>query len=192
MSKTHAVTGAFGYTGKYITQRLLAKGEYVITLTGNPHRPNPYGNQIQVFPFSFDNPKKLSENLQGIDTLFNTYWVRFDHGNNTFEKAVTNTETLFRAAQAAGVRRIVHVSISNPSLTSHLPYFQGKAQLEHALRQLKISHAILRPTVIFGQEDILINNIAYLLRRFPIFAIPGKGDYKLQPIYVEDMADLAI
>ncbi len=192
MSTTHAVTGAFGYTGKYITQRLLAQGQKTITLTGNPNRPNPYGDQIQVFPFNFENPKKLTENLRGIDTLFNTYWVRFDHGDNTFERAVANTQTLFQAAQETSVRRIVHVSITNPSLESPLPYFRGKAQLEQSLRQSGISHAILRPTVIFGREDILINNIAYLLRRFPLFAIPGDGSYKLQPIYVEDMANLAI
>ncbi len=191
-SATHAVTGAFGYTGKYIAQRLISKGHQVVTLTGNPNRPNPYGDQIQVFPFNFDNPEKLTETLRGIDTLFNTYWVRFDHGDNTFDKAVANTQTLFQAAQKAGVRRIVHVSISNPSLKSPLPYFRGKALLEQSLRQSEISHAILRPTVIFGREDILINNIAYLLRRFPLFAIPGDGSYKLQPIYVEDMAELAI
>lgn len=124
MSKTHAVTGAFGYTGKYITQRLLAKGENVITLTGNPNRPNPYGDKIQGSAFNFNNPDKLTETLRGIDTLFNTYWVRFDHSEITFEKAVANTQTLFQSAQAAGVRRIVHVSITNPSLDSHLPYFK--------------------------------------------------------------------
>ena len=192
MNPTHAVTGAFSYTGKYITQRLLTQGQRVITLTGSANRPNPHGTEIPAYPFDFDNPEKLTASLRGVDTLYNTYWVRFDHGDKTHSRAVANTQTLFRAAQAAGVRRIVHVSISNPSLESNLPYFRGKAQLEQDLQNSGLSYAILRPTVIFGREDILINNIAYLLRRFPVFAVPGDGSYKLQPIYVEDMADLAV
>jgi uncharacterized protein YbjT (DUF2867 family) len=192
MSKIHAVTGAFGYTGKYITQCLLEQGHQVITLTGNPGRPNRFGEQVKVFPFNFGNPQALSESLRGVDTFFNTYWVRFDHGDKTFSKAVANTKVLFQAAKDAGVRCFVHVSISNPALDSLLPYFKGKAELEQALQQSGLSYAILRPTVIFGREDILINNIAYLLRRFPFFGVPGDGSYRLQPIYVEDMADLAV
>ena len=53
-----------------------------------------------------------------------------------------------------------------------------------------LSYAILRPTVIFGIEDILINNIAWFVRRFPFFGIPGNGRYGVRPIYVEDMARL--
>ncbi|MBU1660118.1 MAG: NAD(P)H-binding protein [Chloroflexi bacterium] len=191
-SKINAVTGAFGYTGKYITRRLLAKGEQVITLTGNPKRPNPFAGQVTAYPFDFDAPEQLTETLRGVDTLYNTYWVRFDHGDRTHSRAVANTRILLRAAKDASVRRIVHVSITNPTLDSPLPYFRGKAQLEQAVGQSGLSHAILRPTVIFGREDILINNIAYLLRRFPIFAVPGDGSYRLQPIYVEDMAALAV
>ncbi len=189
---THAVTGVFGYTGKYIAQRLLTQDCRVISLTGNITQPNPYENLVQAFPFDFDRPEKLAATLQGVDTLYNTYWVRFDHGDKTFQQAVSNTKTLFQAAREAGVRRIVHVSITNPSLQSSLPYFRGKAQLEATLQQSGVSYAILRPTVIFGKEDILINNIAFLLRRFPFFAVPGDGSYRLQPIYVEDIANLAV
>jgi uncharacterized protein YbjT (DUF2867 family) len=188
----HAVTGAFGYSGKYITQALLNSGQQVITLTNNPNRQDPFNGQVVPYPFNFLNPNLLAETLQGVDTLYNTYWVRFDHGNTTFSKAVENTKTLIRAAKDTGVRKFVHVSISNPTIHSNLPYFKGKAELEEYLRDSGISYAILRPTVIFGREDILINNIAWLLRHFPVFAIPGHGGYRLQPIYVEDMANLAI
>ena len=192
MSKLIAITGAFGYSGKYITERLLAQGHRVITLTGHPDRKNPFGDQVQAYPFNFDNPGKLIETIHGVDTFYNTYWVRFSHGENTFKRAVDNTRTLFDAAARAGVRRVVHVSITNPGTNSPLPYFQGKAQLEAVLQGSGLSYAIIRPTVIFGKEDILINNIAHLLRRFPIFAIPGSGDYQLQPIFAEDLADIAI
>ena len=186
------VTGAFGYTGKYITRRLLAQGRRVKTLTGHPDRPHEFGDRVTAAPFNFDNPPALVESLRGAATLYNTYWVRFNYGAATFDQAIANTKTLIRAAEEAGVRRMVHVSIAQPALDSPLPYYSGKAQLEEALKTSRLSYAIIRPTVIFGDEDILINNIAWLLRRFPLFAVLGKGDYKLQPIYVEDMADLVV
>ena len=174
-----AVTGAFGYSGKYITRDLLEQGYEVITLTGNPDRPNPYGKQVKAYPFDFDTPDRLVKTLQGVDTLINTYWVRFDYGGTTYRGAVENSRILFHAAEVAGVKRIVHISITNPDETSRLPYFSGKAQLEQAIQDTGIPHTILRPAVIFGKEDILINNIAFFLRYFPIFPIPGNGKYKL-------------
>jgi uncharacterized protein YbjT (DUF2867 family) len=188
----HAVTGAFGYSGKYIAQRLLAEGRSVITITNSLHRMNPFGDRVRVLPFNFDAPDKLTESLQGVSVLYNTYWVRFNHGDFTHADAVRNTETLFRAAKAAGVNRVVHVSITNPSEDSPLEYFSGKARLERALVESGISHAILRPTVLFGKEDILVNNIAWALRRLPVFGVFGDGQYKLQPIHVDDLAQLAV
>jgi uncharacterized protein YbjT (DUF2867 family) len=127
-----------------------------------------------------------------VHTFFNTYWVRFDRGENTQPRAVENTRKLVQAAVRAGVQRIVHISITNPSLDSDLPYFWGKAANEQAVMESGIPYAILRPTVLFGAEDILINNIAWLLRRFPFFAIPGDGSYRLQPVFVDDLAELAV
>lgn len=188
----NVVTGAFGFTGKYITRRLLDQGKGVLTLTGHPGRPNPFGDRVSVAPFSFDNPGAMAAAMRGASVLFNTYWVRFSYGRTTYELAVDNTRTLIQAARDAGVRRIVHISIVNASKDSPFPYFRGKGIVEEAVMNSGMSYAILRPTVIFGAEDILINNIAWLLRRFPIFAIPGSGDYRLQPVSVEDVADLAV
>ncbi len=191
-SRLNVVTGATGYTGKYITRRLLAMGQRVKSLTGHLNRENPFGAQVPVLPFNFDNPKALAESLRGAATLYNTYWVRFSHGKVTFDDAVKNTKTLLAAAKSAGVRKIVHVSIANPDPHSSLPYYRGKGVLEQAVTESGLSYAILRPTVIFGPEDILINNIAWLLRTFPLFVIAGSGEYKIQPIFVEDVAELAM
>ena len=186
------VTGAFGYTGKYIARRLLAMGRRVRTLTGHPNRPNPFGGGVEVASLAFEDPAQIAEGLRGAATLYNTYWIRFAQGELTFDRAVENTKRLLWAAEEAGVRRIVHVSIANASVESPLPYFRGKGLIEEAIKGLGMSYAILRPTVIFGPEDILINNIAWCLRRFPVFAVPGSGAYRIQPIFVEDMADLAV
>ncbi len=186
-----AVTGAFSYSGKYITRRLLTCGEEVITLTGHPDRPDPFGGKVRAFPLDFDEAS-MARSLQGVDVLVNTYWVRFDKKENTQPQAVENTRSLVNAARAAGVRRIVHISIANPSAESPLPYYWGKAANEKAVMESGLSYAILRPTVLIGTEDILINNIAFLLRRFPFFLIPGDGSYGIQPVFVEDLADMAV
>jgi NADH dehydrogenase len=186
------VTGAFGYTGKYITLRLLAMGRGVRTLTGHPERGAALNGNIEVSPLQFDRPAELVASLRGATTLYNTYWIRFPRGPVTYEKAVDNTRILIEAAREAGVRKIVHLSITHPSPESKLGYFRGKAEIEQMIAASSLAYAILRPTVIFGVEDILINNIAWLLRHFPVFAIPGPGDYQLQPVYVVDVAEMAV
>lgn len=191
-TEVHVVTGAYGYSGRYIAQRLLEAGVVVRTITDSPNRANPFEERVQAVPFHFDQPDLLAQNLAGASVLYNSYWVRFDHKGFTFEDAIRNSLTLFKAAKEAGVGRIVHISITNPSEDSHLPYFSGKARVERALRELGISYAILRPTVLFGKEDILINNIAWVLRLFPLFPVFGDGQYRLQPIYVDDLAKLAV
>jgi NADH dehydrogenase len=205
VSKLVVITGAFSYTGKYATRTLLGRGYRVRTLTNHPptqhramrhpaaqdpERLASFDGQVEVFPYTFDRPEELRRSLEGATTLINTYWVRFPRGESNFEAAVRNSRTLVGAAKEAGVRRVVHVSIANPSLDSPLGYYKGKAQVEQAVMDSGLSYAIVRPTVIFGAEDILINNIAWFVRRFPVFAIPGDGRYGIRPIYVEDMGRL--
>jgi len=192
MSEIQAVTGAFGYSGKYMAQRLLDDGKQVITLTNSSNKSDPFGGKVKASPFNFDRPAELVKTLRGIAVLYNTYWVRFNYKTFSHAEAVDNTLKLFAAAKEADVKRIVHVSITNPDLHSPFEYFRGKAQLEEALVNSGMSYAILRPAVLFGRDDILINNIAWILRRFPIFGVFGDGNYRLQPIYVDDLACLAV
>jgi len=192
VKNTHAVTGAFGYSGRYIASRLLDEGHEVITLTGSVHRRSELADRVRAFPLDFKRPGDLAKALDGVSTLFNTYWVRFNHRRFKHTDAVANSKTLFEAAKLAGVERIVHVSITNPSIESPLSYFRGKAEVELALENSGLPYAILRPAVLFGKEDILINNIAWALRRLPVFGLFGHGSYRLCPIYVEDLAAAAV
>jgi NADH dehydrogenase len=192
MGELAVVTGAFGFTGKHIARRLLDAGIAIRTLTGHPDRSSPLRDSIEIRPLQFTDARRLVSDLAGARVLYNTYWVRFAHGLTTYDSAVDNSLALVRAAQEAGVERIVHVSITNPDETSPLGYFRGKARVERAIRESSLSYAILRPAVLFGDDGILINNIAWMLRRLPLFVVPGSGEYRLQPIFVEDLADLAV
>jgi uncharacterized protein YbjT (DUF2867 family) len=189
VSQLDVVTGAFSYSGAAIASELLRRGHRVRTLTGHPERA-PGGTPIETRPLDFSAEGELADSMAGAATLYNTYWIRFGHGKVNHDVAVANSRSLFAAAAKAGVQRIVHVSITNPSLTSPDSYFRGKAQVEQALADCGVPHAIARPAVLFGGDGVLINNIAWLLRRLPFFAIGGRGDYRLRPIHVDDLAKL--
>jgi len=185
------VTGAYSFTGRFIARRLLAEERRVKTLTNHPQRAGAEDITAEVAPLQFADRAALVESLRGADVLYNTYWVRFRHGRVRFGDAVANTRILLGAARDAGVRKVVHISVSNPSMDSPLDYYAGKARAENAVRESRLEWAIVRPTLIFGSGDILINNIAWLLRRLPVFGIPGRGDYRLQPVAGEDVAEIA-
>jgi len=186
-----AVIGAFSYSGSYIARALLKEGWDVVTLTRRPARVHPLQSKIRAVDLDFSKPEEIGGNLQGVDALVNTYWVRFNHPGSTFGEAIANTRTMLQAAKKAGVRRFVHLSVSNPDISSKLPYYRGKAEVEELIKESGLSYSILQPTLIFGKEELLVNNIAWLLRHLPLFIIPGKGDYRLQPIHVEDLARVA-
>ncbi|MBN2563487.1 MAG: NAD(P)H-binding protein [Phycisphaerae bacterium] len=191
-SELNVVTGSFEFSGKHITRQLLHRGIRVRTLTGREPAGDPLGDSIEAMPLRFDEPRSLIAVLRGARVLYNTYWVRFAHGQATHDLAVNNTRILIRCAADAGVQRFVHLSITNPSEHSRLSYFRGKADVERALTESGLSYAILRPALLFGSGDVLINNIAWMLRRLPIFGIFGHGSYLLQPVHVNDLATLAI
>jgi NADH dehydrogenase len=186
-----AVTGAFSFTGRAIAAQLLAEGREVMTLVRRPGPPDA-DPRIRTAPLAFDDPVALAASLRGIDTLYSTYWIRFERGELTFDEVVRRSEILIGAAGHAGVRRYVHVSVVNASPSAPTRYFVAKARLEDTLRGSGLSHAIVRPTLTFGSGDILVNNLSWVLRRMPAFAIPGNGEYRLQPVHVEDVARIAI
>ncbi len=190
-SGVDVVTGAFSYSGAAIAKALVAKGRNVRTLTGHPERGLDH-TAIDVRPLDFDDQIGLVESLRGATTLFNTYWVRFAHGQVDHDLAVANSRTLFLAAKRAGIRRIVHISITNPRFDSPFPYFRGKALTERALAESGVSYAVLRPAILFGGDGVLINNIAWLLRRLPVFAVGSTGDYRVRGVHVDDLAQLCL
>ena len=191
----HVVTGAFGYTGRWIAHQLLDEGKRVRTLTNAVGRDDPFDGQVEVHPLDFQNREALVESLRGADVLYNTYWVRYNHHSKQFdhEIATDNCRLIFEAAKEAGVRRVVFFSVAHPEQAPKWSYFRGKVITEKTLRDCGISHAIVRPTVLFGGgRNVLVNNIAWMLRYIPVFGLFGWGNYSIQPIHVRDVARIAI
>ena len=187
-----AVTGSFGFTGHALTERLLAAGHDVVTLSRRSGAGHPLTSRITVRPLRPDLPAELAASLDGVDILYNTYWLRFPRGGATFERAVANSAALLAAAREAGVRRVVHVSVVNAAPDAETPYVRAKAALEAVVRASGLEWAIVRPTLTYGTDDILINNLAWALRRLPVYGIPGLGRYTVQPVHVDDVARICV
>ena len=189
------VTGAFGYTGSRIAERLLSAGRDVVTLTRRAPGSHPLAGRVAMLDYDFEEPR-LAQSLAGVDTAYVTYWMRFPRGEASWEQIVDNVARLVRASAAAGVRRLVYISVSNAARDSSTAYFRAKAAAEDAVRAAAsggpMTYAIVRPTLLYGEGDILINNRAWTLRRLPVFGIPGDGKYRVQPVHVDDVADLCI
>jgi uncharacterized protein YbjT (DUF2867 family) len=191
MPATDLVTGAFGYTGSRIAERLLGEGRRVITLSRRQTVDHPLASKVETLPYDFSETT-LTAGLAGVDTMYVTYWMRFPRGDTTWDAMVANVGRLARASASAGVRRLVYISVTNARHDSPTAYFRAKARAEDAVRASGISHAIIRPTLLYGPSDILINNMAWTLRRLPVFGIPGDGRYRVQPVHVDDVVDLAV
>jgi NADH dehydrogenase len=187
---TILITGASGFIGGAITERVIDRAA-VRSLTSHPAR-NRFGERVRSFSYRFDHPDAMAEAYRGVDVFVNSYYVRFNYGEATFERAVDRTRDLIAAARRAGVRKIVHVSVSNADERSSLPYYANKGRIERLVVESGIEHTILRPAIVVGPGDILVNNIAFFLRRLPIFTMFGRGDYRTQPIALDAFAGLAI
>jgi NADH dehydrogenase len=187
-----AVTGAFGYTGRAIAEQLLDAGREVVTLSRRSGIGDPLADRLVVRPLEPEDRAATVASLSGVETLYNTYWIRFPHDADTYEAAVERSARLFEAAREAGVQRLVHVSVIRASTDGPTPYVRAKAVLEGVVQRSGLTWSIVRPTLLFGRDDILLNNLAWALRRLPVYGIPGRGRYRLQPIHVDDVARICI
>ena len=212
---TAAVTGAFSYTGRYLTRRLLDAGYNVINLSGNP-RPEAVASfteeerthRLSSVPLDFSqtcpsfsasastaasSATSLPAALEGVDVLFCTYWIRFAVDGDSHTKAADRVAGLFDLAKRVGVGKVVFSSHTQATESSPFTYIAGKARAAAALRAAGVPYGIVRPCGIFGDtplESILMNNAAWVLRRSPLFLLAGDGAHQFQPIHVRDMADL--
>jgi NADH dehydrogenase len=193
-----AVTGAFGFTGRALAERLIAQGHEVVTLSRRSGEGDPLAARLAaIHPLDASRPDASRPDafrsaLEGVEVLYNTWWLRFPRDGATFEGLVAGSAALLAAARKAGVRRVVHVSVVGASADADTPYVRAKAALEGVVTASGLAWVIVRPTLTYGPGDILINNLAWALRRLPIYGMPGFGRYRVQPVHVDDLARICV
>ena len=184
------VTGAFGYTGKYIAQRLLDRGDAVRSLTRNPASFSPFGDRVERHPLDFDDTEQLARSLEGADTLFNTFWIRFSRGPVNHDLAVRNTMNLVDAAVSRPEcgASCISASPAHPPIRLY-PTSVGRARsritsaaqgldpLDHPARRSSLGSRTYSSTTSPG---------SCVGSRFSL-SLAGVG-IPLQPVFVDDVA----
>jgi len=127
--------------------------------------------------------------LRGVDTVLNLAWYR-EPRHRHFVRLADGLLRLVRDAEAAGVRRFVHVSVPDapPRMETDLPYLAQKRRVDRAIEASRLSYAIVRPTMLFGPRDVLLTVMLRTIQRYHRFPMFGDGLYHVSPIATGDLA----
>ena len=189
------VFGASGFLGRYVVRSLTARGWRVRAAVRNPHTSHELKvigdvGQVQLMQANVRFPKSVARAVQGADAVINLVGALFETGRQTFEALHVNAPDIIGdACAAAGIQNLAHVSAIGVDADSACDYARTKAEGEARLREHVASADILRPSILFGTEDEFFNRFAALTAFSPALPLLGGGKTKLQPAFVEDVAN---
>jgi uncharacterized protein YbjT (DUF2867 family) len=192
------ITGAAGYIGRHLTNRLVEAGERPRLLVRDVQRAAslfPAG-KIELVQGDTTRPETLKAAVQGVDTIVHAAFITADHkeapGNHYEETNVQGTANLIKAAQAAGVTRMIEMSGLGTKADKPGSYMQGRYLAEKMLKESGLAWTIIQPSVLFGKDAPFIKGLADLIRSAPVVPLIGGGKVMFQPIYVEDVVTVIL
>jgi NADH dehydrogenase len=193
------VTGASGFVGRSVVARLLERGCRVRALVrpGSEERLAPAGaaaawaDRLDIRPGDIRNAPLLIEAMRGSGAVIHLVGILRPKGENTFAAVhLHGTENVIRACRAAGIRRLLHMSALGAGRAIGTPYFVTKEKAEEAVRRSGLDWTIFRPSVIHGPRGDFMIQVARMVSRPLPVPLVGAGRQVLQPVYVEDVAEL--
>lgn len=189
--------GGSGFIGRYAARKLAKRGWRVRVAVRRPneaHFLRPYGDVGQIEPFQANirDEDSCRRALEGADAAMNFVGILSPSGKQTFEAVqAEGAGRIARLAAEAGARRLVHLSAIGADAESDSVYARSKAEGEAAVRAAFPKAVILRPSVVFGEEDDFFNRFAKMAQFSPVLPIAG-GETRFQPVYVDDVAEAAV
>jgi len=182
------VLGGTGFIGRHVAARLLQDG-WQVACAGRGSRDAVPGAAMVPFDALAATPAAWDAALAGCDAVVNCVGVKRSKGQQTFQAVhVDLVRRLVAACKAAGVPRVVHVSVVASARDGPHAYHRTKWEGEEALRQSGLDATILRPSVVYGRGDDMLSHLAKMVRASPIFPVVGRGEALLQPVDVADVA----
>lgn len=192
------VFGASGFVGRHVVRALAKEGYRIRAVTRKPNLANflyPAGHvgQIQILKGNVNREGDVAKAVEGAAAVVNCTGVLFGHGRQGLESINADAAgRIARAAQAAGVTALVHLSALGADTESDSSYARSKGLGERAAREAFPRVTILRPSIVFGPEDNFFNRFAGMARNLPVLPLIGGGQTKFQPVYVADLAQAVV
>lgn len=186
-----AVVGATGFVGRHVVPHLVTQGHRVRALSRDGERRPDWGSEVEALDADVTTGAGLDDGLRGAEAVVHLVAIPREQGGRTFEEVnVRGVERVLAAARAAGVRRIVHLSVLGVSDDPRLAYLHSKWRGEQLVRESELEWVVLRPSLLFGEGDGFFNLVKVTLTWWSpgIVAIPGDGSTRFQPLSVDDLA----
>jgi NADH dehydrogenase len=181
------VTGGSGFIGRRVVSRLADAGESVRVLARGERRADP-PHGVEAAQGNVVSGEGVPQALTGVESVVHLVAIIRESGDQTFEAVIRRgTERLTEAAKVAGVRQFVFVSAIGAQDNAEYPYLHAKWQAERAVTLSGLKYTILKPSIVFGEDDEFINALAGLVRYNPVVPVAGDGKTRFQPIWVEDL-----
>jgi NADH dehydrogenase len=187
------VFGGSGFLGRHTVQALAKAGWRIKVASRHPNsgfflRPLGTVGQIDFVKADISDPEEIAKTLTGATAVVNLCGILFEKGQSFDDVQAQGAQNIARAAAAAGVSRLVHVSAIGADANSDSDYAASKGRGEAAVQEVFPSAVILRPSIVFGPEDSFFNRFADLARYLPALPLVGGGKTRFQPVFVGDVA----
>jgi uncharacterized protein YbjT (DUF2867 family) len=181
------VFGGTGFLGRRVVKHLL-EGEFSIRVASR--HPERTGALFESINADINDDRSVIAAVAGVEGVVNAVSLYVESGQQTFHSVhVTRAARVARLAREASVKRLIHVSGIGSDAGSASPYIRSRAEGEKVVRDAFPAATLIRPSVMFGRGDAFVGPVAKMLRHLPVFPLFGRGQTKLQPAHVEDVAE---
>ena len=188
------VFGGTGFLGHRVVQRLLERDFSVRVASRHPERTAALFPDVKLgiesIHADINDDRSVAAAVAGVEGVVNAVSLYVEGGHETFHSVhVTAAARVARLAREAGVERLIHVSGIGSEADSASPYIRSRGEGEKVVRDAFPAATLIRPSVMFGRGDAFVGPVARMLRHLPVFPLFGRGQTKLQPAHVEDVAE---